>query len=52
MPKCDYCGNECDRIEEKKDPDYSYLCCNCSGSYIDTLCDSCEIIKKSEVIVK
>lgn len=42
MNICDKCGKQCDRIEDKKDPDYAYLCCNCSGSYIDSLCEECE----------
>lgn len=42
LAKCDECGEECDRIEEKKDPDFHYCCCKCSLPHIDSLCDKCE----------
>ena len=40
--QCDKCKQPCERIEQKKDPEMFYLCCKCSGSYIDSLCDLCQ----------
>lgn len=36
---CIWCHKRCERIDPKHD---FFICCNCSGSYIDSLCDTCQ----------
>lgn len=43
--ECPSCHKDCERMQQGNH-DWVYICCLCSGSYIDSLCDTCESRKK------